>query len=207
MAKFLHGVQLDIVCARGLLAADKGGTSDPFAKAILVEGDSGKDLDAYSFTTKTWRATLDPDWAETCVLGDKMKGLNTLAESILEVRVYDEDKGFAGTKKKEPLGKIRIPLKSLAGSLPVLLHLLTGPWSDERTCLSACPASPRLDDSHPFACRSKKDAEDRRMVCLGEDGQDDRSRRSLPRSRAPSLCCNPCNLCAVTPVTSVLQPL
>ena len=85
MAKFLHGVQLDIVCARGLLAADKGGTSDPFAKAILVEGDSGKDLDAYSFTTKTWRATLDPDWAETCVLGDKMKSIE------LCVARFDED--------------------------------------------------------------------------------------------------------------------
>jgi Ca2+-dependent lipid-binding protein len=106
----LEGCDVEVVEARHLIAADKGGTSDPFAQVLLIDAD-GKEVPKESFKTKTWKKTLTPQWRESFKLGDDTLP-SVLVNSFIEVRVFDEDKGFGASN--DPLGVVRFPLKLLA---------------------------------------------------------------------------------------------
>lgn len=56
---YQHSIEIRIVKAEGLLAKDRGGTSDPFAR---IEVDKRK---SDSFVTKTIPKTVDPLWDES----------------------------------------------------------------------------------------------------------------------------------------------
>jgi hypothetical protein len=58
-------LRFEILAGRNLLAADKNGSSDPYAVAMLVHADSHKPLRgkrARRFKTKHKKKTLSPDW-------------------------------------------------------------------------------------------------------------------------------------------------
>ena len=56
-------VSITLVGASDVLAADKGGTSDPFATAELINASNGKPLKkARKMKTKTIKKTLNPMW-------------------------------------------------------------------------------------------------------------------------------------------------
>jgi len=85
--------------AEGLLAKDKGGTSDPFANVIL-----GKQ----KFKTKVIEKTLSPEWEETFTLQFDPKASNL----SLDIVLYDHDKNFIGSSA-EFLGAASIDLSEL----------------------------------------------------------------------------------------------
>ena len=63
-------MEIRVVEARDLLAADRGGTSDPFAVLEVLDGPNGKVLDlavagSSKVRTKTIKKTLAPKWDET----------------------------------------------------------------------------------------------------------------------------------------------
>ncbi|XP_063432258.1 multiple C2 and transmembrane domain-containing protein 1-like isoform X3 [Mytilus trossulus] len=89
--KDIGWLQIKAFRAQGLIAADFGGTSDPFC--VL-------ELDNARLQTQTEYKTLNPEWNK--VFTFNIKDIH----SILEVTVYDEDRD----KKVEFLGKIAIPL-------------------------------------------------------------------------------------------------
>ncbi|XP_076101854.1 multiple C2 and transmembrane domain-containing protein 1-like isoform X7 [Mytilus galloprovincialis] len=89
--KDIGWLQIKVFRAQGLIAADFGGTSDPFC--VL-------ELDNARLQTQTEYKTLNPEWNK--VFTFNIKDIH----SILEVTVYDEDRD----KKVEFLGKIAIPL-------------------------------------------------------------------------------------------------
>jgi Ca2+-dependent lipid-binding protein len=86
-------VQVVVSEARDLVAADRGGTSDPFAVAQIAGLRAVK--------TKVVKKTLDPKWGETLVL--KVPSGNT---EPLRIQVYDHDQ-FGSN---DFLGEIIIPL-------------------------------------------------------------------------------------------------
>jgi len=106
----LEGVDIEVAEARALLAADKGGTSDPYAVVSLLDAD-GQEILKESFRTKTWKKTLSPQWREKKRLGDDTLP-SMLVGSTIEVRVFDEDIGFMASS--EPLGVVSFPLLLLA---------------------------------------------------------------------------------------------
>jgi len=120
-ATALNGVEIEIVEARELLAMDKSkgskvnDTSDPFAKAVLLDTPNGSaDLPGEVYTTKVWKKTLHPEFHETFQMGTGLAKLTTLSTSSIEVRLYDEDKGMFA--RNDALGKVTIPLKAIAAN-------------------------------------------------------------------------------------------
>ena len=74
-----------------LLAMDKSkgskvnDTSDPFAKAVLLDTLNGNvDLPGEVYTTKVLKRTLHPEFHETFEMGKDLAKLNTLASSSVE---------------------------------------------------------------------------------------------------------------------------
>ncbi|GMH73577.1 hypothetical protein TrRE_jg11626, partial [Triparma retinervis] len=55
---------LRLVCCRGLLAADKGGTSDPYVTVQILERGTGKPVKKEVFKSKTKKKTVDPVFDE-----------------------------------------------------------------------------------------------------------------------------------------------
>ncbi|XP_064650930.1 multiple C2 and transmembrane domain-containing protein 1-like isoform X5 [Lineus longissimus] len=84
-------LQVKVIKAQGLAAADLNGKSDPFCVLELVNA---------RLQTQTEYKTLCPEWGK--IFTFNVKDIH----SILEVSVYDEDKD----KKTEFLGKLAIPL-------------------------------------------------------------------------------------------------
>ena len=103
-------VRVSVRAAEGLLAADRGGTSDPYAEAELVVLDTGKPIKKTRKTkTKTIKKTLDPVWnSEEFVWRDIPEAPDTLG---LRVRVYDKD-----MLTSDALGEATIPLAECSGS-------------------------------------------------------------------------------------------
>ena len=101
-----EGVHVDVISARKLIAADRGGTSDPFARVKLVDGD-GKELGQYK--TKVIKKTLNPAWNESIVFGDNLDGV-IARECRVEVTLMDYD--LVGSN--DPLGRVVVPLAGLA---------------------------------------------------------------------------------------------
>jgi hypothetical protein len=91
-----------------LLAADKGGTSDPYVTANLLEK-TGKPVKKEQFKTKTIKKTVNPVFDETFTFGDAFE-LSVPPSQLpsLELKVYDSD-----TFSSEALGFIVIPLAEI----------------------------------------------------------------------------------------------
>ena len=124
-------VRVEVLRARKLPAADRGGTSDPYAVAELVHLKSGKPVtrpQRYKFTTETVKKTLSPVWESEEELGEEGKNKKTSAFASLassdaktwrthwssvagtndlgvRVTVYDQD-----MVTSEPLGSTTLPL-------------------------------------------------------------------------------------------------
>ena len=92
--------------ARAIMAADKGGTSDPYAVVELVADDGGKALKGESYKTKPQKKTLDPKFDESFTLGAATEDAE-LAAASLRVRLYDYD--VVGSS--DPLGEVVLPLE------------------------------------------------------------------------------------------------
>ncbi len=87
-------LQVKIFCAKGLLAADLGGKSDPYC--VL-------ELDNTRLQTHTEYKTISPNWQRILELPV------TDIHSVLHISVYDEDRNH----KSEFLGKLAIPLLNM----------------------------------------------------------------------------------------------
>jgi phosphatidylserine decarboxylase len=89
----LRTLSVVVLEARGLLAADKGGTSDPFAEIKLLDKHEKKAISGESAKTKKIKKTLAPVWKETFVLGKKGASLDVTPshQPYLQVVVYDSD--------------------------------------------------------------------------------------------------------------------
>lgn len=61
-------LQVDVVEARGLLACQKNGTSDPYAVVLLADL-SGREVKNETFNTKQKNGTLSPTWNESFTFG------------------------------------------------------------------------------------------------------------------------------------------
>jgi Ca2+-dependent lipid-binding protein len=94
-----------VSAARGLLAADKNGTSDPYAVAELVHTRSGKPLKKpRRLKTNVVKATLDPEWSTDEV---EWAGVEEDVDDLsVRVRVLDDD----FMRSDEVLGEVKIPL-------------------------------------------------------------------------------------------------
>ena len=80
-------VYITLVGASDVLAADKGGTSDPFATAELINISNGKALKkARKTKTTTIKKTLNPIWNHDLVEWDFPEDISEVA---LKVTVFD----------------------------------------------------------------------------------------------------------------------
>ncbi|KAM4875333.1 multiple C2 and transmembrane domain-containing protein 1 isoform 5-T5 [Thomomys bottae] len=95
-------LQVKIIRAEGLMAADMTGKSDPFC---VVELNNDRLL------THTVYKNLNPEWNK--VFTFNIKDIH----SVLEVTVYDEDRD----RSADFLGKVAIPLLSVKASLRTLI--------------------------------------------------------------------------------------
>ena len=96
-------VHVVLVGARDLIAADKGGTSDPYAIAELIEAESGNSLrPKRTKKTNTVKKTLEPTWNESIVWDGVEENPSTLA---VKVKVFDAD-----MLSSEILGEITLPV-------------------------------------------------------------------------------------------------
>ena len=98
---------ITVIRAEGILAADKGGTSDAYATAELVESATGKPIKpARKTKTRTIKKTLAPEWNE-----DEVEWGNiSLDASGLSVKVTVFD---ADMMSSETLGGVTIPVSVL----------------------------------------------------------------------------------------------
>ena len=88
-------VTVRVIRAEGLLAKDKGGTSDPFVELRIEK---------QKFKTAVIPKTLDPEWNETFSCDCDVAGTH------LDVIVHDHDKGLLGSSS-DYLGSVSIPLQ------------------------------------------------------------------------------------------------
>ncbi|XP_047634265.1 multiple C2 and transmembrane domain-containing protein 1 isoform X7 [Phacochoerus africanus] len=95
-------LQVKVIRAEGLMAADVTGKSDPFC---VVELNNDRLL------THTVYKNLNPEWNK--VFSFNIKDIH----SVLEVTVYDEDRD----RSADFLGKVAIPLLSVKASLRTLI--------------------------------------------------------------------------------------
>ena len=94
-----------VVRAMGLLAADKGGTSDPY---VVVQSAGGKKA-----KTSVKKKTLDPEWDETL----ELSVLD--AAAALSFTVWEHDK----VGRNDHLGSAEILLSQIAPGVPTPLRL------------------------------------------------------------------------------------
>ncbi|GMF36658.1 unnamed protein product [Phytophthora lilii] len=93
--------------ARGLLAGDLNGSSDPFVHLSVVDA-KGKPLAAGgSFKTRVAKKTLAPEWGESFTLGSRDFDLRLA--TALRFLVLD----FDGLKRDDVLGVVEVPLDVL----------------------------------------------------------------------------------------------
>jgi uncharacterized protein YciI len=102
-APFRHTVAMKVLEAKELAAADKGGTSDPYAIVELVDASTGKPLKKpRKRKTKTCSKTLQPVWREAVTWADLTE---EVANVLVKVTVYDAD-NFSS----QALGMCTVPL-------------------------------------------------------------------------------------------------
>ena len=79
-----------LIEAKGLVACDGGGTSDPFVKLELVDSRTGKAL-GESFKSSTVKKTLDPVFEEVFEFGKKVSLANPDNQPTLTLSFFDSD--------------------------------------------------------------------------------------------------------------------
>jgi len=114
-------LRVEIVEARNLIAADLGGTSDPFVE-LIVGDEVPKKGTVPSFTSVVWK-NLDPVWEETFIFNVKREF------SILTLDVYDKDKLVRGKQVDQwiplqmaPKGQVRVRITALDFGLDPAKH-------------------------------------------------------------------------------------
>ena len=118
-------LKVTVVRGVGLLAADKGGTSDPYV--VVQLGKTKK-------RSKVIKKTLDPEWNEALTFDGI--GMRELVESQLLVRAFDYD-GI--TSRNDTLGARRVSVE--------LLHTVTYRYAP------LCTVTSRYTPSHTVTCR------------------------------------------------------
>ncbi|KAG6952738.1 hypothetical protein JG688_00013149 [Phytophthora aleatoria] len=103
----LGGVRVNVVEARGILAADMGGTSDPYVTITLLDSKGTAMPAGGTFKTNVIKKTLSPRWDETFVVADK---LDLRVVSTLRLLLRDSDNGFLSDAV---LGVVDIPASLL----------------------------------------------------------------------------------------------
>ena len=89
--------------AEALLAADKAGTSDPFAVVTLLDVCSGKELHAKEkLKTEVVKKTLAPRWDAAATFGAHAAA-DAVAASVLRVALFDHDRM---STSHDPLGEV-----------------------------------------------------------------------------------------------------
>ena len=83
--------------ARNLVAADKGGTSDPYAKLKL---------DGHEYRTSTVKKTIDPVWDQEFAWRGKQ---SMMLAQPLNIKVFDND----ALSRDDKLGEAQVELNSL----------------------------------------------------------------------------------------------
>jgi Ca2+-dependent lipid-binding protein len=113
-------VVVKIVEARGVLAADSNGFSDPYVTMTLLDSKGNVIPEAGTFKTKVIKKTLAPVWGESFTIGDK---LDLRLATTVRLLLADSD-GFFGSD--DPLGVVDIPIALFAGkcATPVRVSLL-----------------------------------------------------------------------------------
>ncbi|KAJ0394355.1 hypothetical protein P43SY_006836 [Pythium insidiosum] len=100
-------VRVKIVEARGILAADSNGFSDPYVTMTLLSSRMQPLAQGGTFKTKVIKKTLTPQWDEEFVIGERFD----LREATwLRLVVADSDGFFS---KDDPLGFVDIPVSLL----------------------------------------------------------------------------------------------
>ena len=123
------GAEVDctVMAGRNLVAKDRSlfgkKSSDPF----VVLSCRGKTLG----TTKVVKKNLSPEWNQPFKLNIDGKAAAQMDTAELVVAIFDEDKLSAN----DPMGEVRIPLKSLAGG-----HV-RDQWFDVQNCKGCSDAS------------------------------------------------------------------
>ncbi|ETO84330.1 hypothetical protein F444_01744 [Phytophthora nicotianae P1976] len=103
----LGGIRVNVVEARGILAADMGGTSDPYVTITLLDSKGTVMPAGGTFKTNVIKKTLSPRWDETFVVADK---LDLRVVSTLRLLLRDSDNGFLSDAV---LGVVDIPASLL----------------------------------------------------------------------------------------------
>ena len=101
-------LRVEVIEAKNLVAADLGGTSDPFVEIII--GDDRPKKGAPTKYSRVIEKTLTPRWEEYFIFR------NVDRSQILTINVYDKDKIEI---TPEFLGRIQISLKNLVLGKPV----------------------------------------------------------------------------------------
>jgi Ca2+-dependent lipid-binding protein len=106
----MAAVSVQIVEARGILAADSNGFSDAFVTMTLLDSRGNTIAAGGAFKTKIIKKSITPVWNESFVIGDK---LDLRLATTLRLLVADSDGMFA---KDDPLGVVDIPVSLFAGN-------------------------------------------------------------------------------------------
>lgn len=104
------GMLVTIAEARGILAADSNGFSDPFVTMTLLDSRGNTIAAAGTFKTKVLKKTLTPQWNEEFVIGDRF---DLRLATTLRLVLSDSDGLFSSD---DALGVVDIPT-SLFSSL------------------------------------------------------------------------------------------
>ena len=120
-------VSVRVVRATGLLAADRGGTSDPY---VVVQSAGGKKA-----KTSVKKRTLDPEWDETLELSVYD------ASAPLSFAVWDHDK--VGTN--DSLGAGEVLLGQCAPGAPTSLRVALSTQGAIEVVVTFSPAEPAVE--------------------------------------------------------------
>ncbi|KAK1942894.1 Dysferlin [Phytophthora citrophthora] len=107
----LGGVRVNVIEARGILAADAGGTSDPYVTINLLNSKGAVMAAGGTFKTAVIKKTLTPQWNESFIVGDKLD-LRTV--TTLRLLLRDSDGAFLSDNV---LGVVDIPATYLLTEL------------------------------------------------------------------------------------------
>jgi hypothetical protein len=134
-----------VLRANDLLAADKGGTSDPFITVELVNTTLGKPAKRpRKIKTKAVNKTLNPVWDEPEVVWKDIK--ENIEELALEITVFDAD-----MLSNDTLGGTTVPLLTFGREAAEAPHPLSRVGKMTQDATGVVFIQGRLDDSNPVA--------------------------------------------------------
>ena len=103
-------LQVQVVEAKDLIAADRGGTSDPFARATLLDA-RGNELKEEPIKTDVVKKTLAPYWGKEACWG-AVASADAIAAASVRVQLFDKD---TFSTSHDPLGELVLPLAEVLG--------------------------------------------------------------------------------------------